>query len=349
MKMAAIATAITTALVSGSALAAEVYNSDGTFLSVGGRAEFRGDFQGRSNGDELPGTMDNQSRVRINIDGKTQITNDLTGLGFYEAEQSANSSGDNNKGTNGIQFKQRYLYAGLETKGNTVTFGRQDTATVQISQMSDNASTYSGAQKEFINAGNEQVNNTFGYSGYFMDALSVKASFVAGDASKTNGYALSALYNLPIGLGVALGYAANENGGGTNQDSKQFIGGLNYTWENLYVAGTYTQGEGSAKGPAAGNDFKGYEFVAHYRFDNGFQAVAGYQKGEIEPTSGNGDKYNVSDYFELTGKYFFNSAIHSYISYKFNNLKASDEQTKNANNEFIDAENSLRLGLRYDF
>ncbi|MGF1777711.1 porin [Vibrio nomapromontoriensis] len=345
MKMAAIAAAITTTLVSGSALAAEVYNSDGTSLGVGGRVEFRGDFQGRASGDELSGTMDNQSRVRINIDAKTKINDDLSGIGFYEAEQSSNSSGDNKKGTNGLEFKQRYLYAGLESNDNTITFGRQDTATVQLSQMSDNASTYSGAQKEFINAGNEQVNNTFGYSGYFMDALSLKASYVAGDKASSNGYGLSGIYTLPFGLGIGLGYAANENDG--SQDSTQFIGGLNYRWNSLYVAGTYTQGEGSAKLLTSNNDYKGYELVAHYKFDSGFQAVAGYQKGEIDPEGG--EKYNVSDYFELTGKYFFNNTIHSYISYKFNNLKKSDEQTKNSAGDYADAENSLRLGLRYDF
>lgn len=118
MKMAAIATAITTALVSGSALAAEVYNSDGTSLSVGGRAEFRGDFQGTADGNELGGTMDNKSRFRLNLGGETQITNDLKGIAFYEAEQTVNNSGSNDQNPT---FKQRYMYAGLATGGNTVS------------------------------------------------------------------------------------------------------------------------------------------------------------------------------------------------------------------------------------
>ncbi|GAL31012.1 putative outer membrane protein [Vibrio variabilis] len=156
MKMAAIATAITTALVSGSALAAEVYNSDGTSLSVGGRAEFRGDFQGQDTGAKLDGTMNNKSRFRLNVGGETQITNDLKGIGFYEAEQTVKNSGSNDKESS---FNQRYMYAGLATGGNTVSFGKQDAATVQISQMSDTISTHSGIQKTYIEAGDEQINN----------------------------------------------------------------------------------------------------------------------------------------------------------------------------------------------
>ncbi|MCW8345717.1 porin [Vibrio sp. ZSDZ65] len=348
MKMAAIAAAITTTLVSGSALAAEVYNSDGTSLGVGGRVEFRGDFLGRSSGSKLDGTMDNQSRVRINIDAKTKINDDLSGLGFYEAEQSANSSGDNDKGTNGITFKQRYLFAGLETNGNTVTFGRQDTAGVQISQMSDKT-TYTGAQKEFISSGNEQINNTIAYSGYFMDALSVKASYIAGDGKNTDGYGISGIYTLPFGLGVGLGYSGNglgETGGGVDKgDGNQVIAGLNYTFGGLYVAGTYTQGSGADTNKD--KDFTGYEFAAIYSFENGFDVLGAYQKGELDDGTTKVDK---SNFYELTGRYRFNSSIHTYLSYKMNNLKAGEfnDSTTGAASTY-DAENSMRLGVRYDF
>jgi predicted porin len=343
MKMAAIATAITTALVSGSALAAEVYNSDGTSLSIGGRAEFRGDFQGQDTGDELSGTMNNKSRFRLNVGGETQITNDLKGIAFYEAEQTVENDGSN---TGQTQFKQRYMYAGLSSNVGDVTFGKQDAATVQISQMSDTITTHSGIQKTYIRAGDEQINNAINYGGYFMDALSVKASLLASNTADENGWALSGIYALPMGLGIGLGYAANDNPNNA-QDSTQFIGGLNYKWQGLYVAATYTQGEGSKKYLAGDNDFNSVEFVAQYRFENNFEAVLGYQKGEIDPDQAS--KFNVSDYIELTGIYYFNNSLRSYITYKFNNLEASDGQTVDVNNNPMDADNSLRLGLRYDF
>ncbi|MBY6198325.1 porin [Vibrio hangzhouensis] len=337
MKMAAIATAITTALVSGSALAAEVYNSDGTSLSIGGRAEFRGDFQGKADGKELDGTMDNKSRFRINVGGMTQITNDLKGLGFYEAEQTVNSDGSNSQNTN---FNQRYMYAGLSSNAGDVTFGKQDAATVQISQMTDTVTTHSGIQKTYIEAGDEQINNALAYSGYFMDALSVKASFLASSESSENGWALSGIYTLPFGLGIGLGYAANDNPGNNVKDSTQFIGAVNYRWEGLYLGLGYTQGEGSKK-EALNNDFNSIEAVAQYRFPSNFEAVLGYQKGEIDPEGD--DKYSVSDYVELTGIYYFNKSLRTYATYKVNNLKADSSKLNK------DADNSLRLGLRYDF
>ncbi len=277
--------------------------------------------------------MDNASRFRVNVGGETRITDSLNGIGFYEAEQTVGNGGDD-RNTGNTQFKQRYMYAGIVAGDNTVTFGKQDSATVQISQMSDNVSTHSGIQKTYIAAGDEQINNALNYSGYFVDALSVKASLLAASEENQDGYALSAIYTLPIGLGIGLGYAANENDGAGAQDSNQFIGGLNYKWEGLYIAGTYTQGEGSKQAILPGdNDFTGYEFVAHYLFENNFQALVGYQKGEIDPSVGS--KYDISDYYEITGVYYFNSSLRTYATYKVNNLE--------------DADNSLRLALRYDF
>ena len=336
MKMAAIAAAITTTLVSGSALAAEVYNSDGDSLSVGGRAEFRGDFIGKSSGAELDGTMDNNSRFRLNLDMKTQITDELGGFGFYEAEQTVKSDGSGAGNSQEDYFNQRYMYVGLSTGAGDISFGRQDTALVQLSQMSDIA-TYTGAQKEFINAGNEQANNNILYSGYFMDALSVKANVVASSQKNDNSYGLSGIYTLPMGLGLGLGYAAGEiNATGGNSD--QITGGVNFTSGGLYVAGTYTQGKAD---DTKNSDFSGYEFAGQYKFDGGFLAQAVYAKQEQEDALGT--KQSKNDYVELTGKYYFNKSIHSYLSYKYNMLKAdSSALTK-------DADDSLRLGLRYDF
>ncbi|NOH30248.1 porin [Vibrio mediterranei] len=351
MKMAAIATAVTTVLVSSSVLAAEVYNSDGTSLSIGGRAEFRGDFVGQESGATLDGTMDNKSRFRLNVGGETQINDSLSAVAFYEGEQSVKNS---NTKDNNDTFTQRYMYAGLGSNDNVVTFGKQDAATVQISQMSDNVSTYSGIQKTYINAGDEQINNAINYSGYFMDALSLKASYLASNEANQDGYALSGIYTIPFGLGIGLGYAANDNDG-DQQDSKQFLGGLSYQWESLYVAATYTQGQGSKKYNLGDNDFHGTEFVARYMFDNGFQAIVGYQKGTIDPDAG--DKFDVSNYVELTGQYYFNKNIISYLSYKFNNLDQGDmcegcgSSPSNVNASYFtdDADNSLRLGLLYLF
>lgn len=318
------------ATVSAGANAANVYSQDGTELNVGGRAEFRGDFIGNG-GEEIEGTMANNSRFRLNVGGTTEINESLSGFGFYEAEQTVKSSSDN---TAEDTFKQRYMFAGLQGEFGAVSFGRQDTAAVQISQMSD-VTTFTGAQKEFINAGNEQINNTILYTGEF-DALTVKASLVAGEKKDTDSYGVSAIYTLPMGLGFGLGYSAGDNGENLGSGDA-IIAGVNYTLDSLYLAGTYTTGEADDK---FNSDFNGMELAATYGFGNGFTLMGAYQKTEVDNLLGQSS--DQSDFFEITGDYAFNNNMNAYVAYMLNNM---DESTNGAK----DAEDTLRLGLKYSF
>ena len=43
------------------ATATNVYSQNGSELNIGGRAEFRGDFNGKENGDKVDGTMQNKA------------------------------------------------------------------------------------------------------------------------------------------------------------------------------------------------------------------------------------------------------------------------------------------------
>lgn len=324
MNKTLITLAVSAAAVATGANAANVYSSEGTELNVGGRAEFRGDFIGNG-GEEIEGSMADNSRFRLNVGGTTEITDSLSGFGFYEAEQT---TADN-------EFKQRYMFAGIQGDFGAISFGRQDTAAVQISQMSD-VTTFTGAQKEFISAANEQQKNAIAYSGDF-DALTVKASVILGEEKDTNGYGVSAIYNLPMGLGFGLGYSAGDNGEG-NGSGDAIIAGVNYTYETLYLAGTYTTGEEDDKD---GSDFNGVELSAVYGFGNGFSLMGAYQKTDLKV---NGKKQDQSDFFEITGDYAFNKNINAYLAYQLNNLDSVyDAGSK------IEGEDTLRLGVKYSF
>lgn len=322
------------ATVSAGANAANVYSQDGTELNVGGRAEFRGDFIGNG-GEEIEGTMANNSRFRLNVGGTTEINESLSGFGFYEAEQTVNSSSNNDANDT---FKQRYMFAGLQGDFGAVSFGRQDTAAVQISQMSD-VTTFTGAQKEFISAGNEQINNTILYTGNFVDALTVKASLVAGENKDTDAYGVSAIYTLPMGLGFGLGYSAGDNGENAGTGNA-IIAGVNYTLDSLYLAGTYTTGEADDK---YNSDFSGMEFAATYGFGNGFTLMGAYQKTEEDNLLGKSQ--DKSDFFEITGDYAFNNNLNAYVAYQLNNL----DSVSNAQGVKIEGEDTMRLGLKYAF
>ncbi|PSW14593.1 porin [Photobacterium rosenbergii] len=328
-------TLITLALASmaTTATAANVYSQNGSELNIGGRAEFRGDFNGKENGDKVDGTMQNKSRFRLNVGGSTEINDNLTGYGFYEAEQTVNSSDDNSQETN---FKQRYMYAGLKGNWGALSFGRQNTAGVQISDMSDIA-TFTGAQKSFIASGDEQVNNTIAY-GVQVGGANVQASYILGEEDNSDGYGVSVLYSFPVGVGIALGYSANdsyvENDVRIDQQQNQVIAGVNYSHGGLYTALTYTNGDYNDT-----EDFNGTEFAIQYKFHNDFKLIGAYQNQEID-----GDK--TSDFIEVTAGYDFADNIYGYLSYMNNRLDAGDGY---GDIRTVDAEDTVRLGLRYTF
>ncbi|WP_295895287.1 porin [uncultured Vibrio sp.] len=337
MKKAVIASAVLSALVSGSALAANVYSADGTELNIGGRAEFRGDFGADTDGEKIEGTMQNNSRFRLNVSGTTAINDSLSGFGKYEAEQRLESSSDDSRND---ALRQRYLFAGLKGEFGAFSVGRQDTAGVQISGMSD-IGTHTGDQKAFIDAGNEQINNTFLY-GFSTDSLNVQASYIAGEDKDTDGFGISGIYSLPMGLDLGLGYAAGDNGVG-NGSSDQIIAGVSYELDALYLGATYTMGDIELSDTSsAKQEFTGVELSAQYKLTNQFRLIAAYAKQEVENKSAS-SKDVKSDFFELTGRYDFNKSIHTYASYKLNNLDNKDT------NYDADAKDTIRLGLRYNF
>ncbi|MCP5705760.1 anion-selective porin, partial [Klebsiella pneumoniae] len=84
----------------------------------------------------------------------------------------------------------------------SLSFGRQNTAGVQISDMSD-IGTFTGDQKAFVSAGNEQINNTIAY-GYDFESFKLKASYIADDQKNADGYGLSGIYSAPFGLDIGL-------------------------------------------------------------------------------------------------------------------------------------------------
>ncbi|HHC7130282.1 TPA: porin [Vibrio parahaemolyticus] len=295
----------------------EIYTRGDTSFFLGGRAEFRGDFVGTDTGDDIDGTMADKSRARINIGGVSAISESLSAFGFYEAEQAT---------ADDSELSQRYAYVGLMSNYGAVSFGKQNTANVQLSNMSDIA-TYTGDQKAFLDAGNEQQTNNISYIGQF-DALRVQASYIAGEEADTDGYGLSAIYSLPMGLDLGLGYT------GADEGQEQITAGASYTSCHFYAGLTYTTGD-TAQVFGDTVDFEGYEFAAQYLFDNNFRVIGAYQNQQID-----GD--DVSDFMELTGGYDFNKHVYAYLAYKFNQLDG-DDITKQG------GEDSMRVGLKYTF
>ena len=328
MKKAVLASAVVAALVSGSSLAATVYSSDGTELKIGGRAEFRGDFIG-SGGAEVEGSMEDKTRFRLNLKGETQLTDTATAFGFYEAEQG---SGDST-------FKNRYMYAGVDFDGQAISFGRQDMASVIVSDFTD-ISEFSGVQ-QVIDSASDKEDGVFAYRGGF-DALQLEATYKTNKEKDSDGYGISGVYSLPIGLDLGLTYAAEDLGAGAGS-ANQILAGVAYSLDNLYLAATYSTGDLDDK--ATGTDeesFTAMEFAAQYKFTKQISAAAVYTYQENELA--NGTKVDATDGIELAGYYKFNSNFRTYLSYYLNGL----DEVKTAG-VVTEGEDTLRLGVRYDF
>ncbi|KJY82716.1 membrane protein [Vibrio galatheae] len=334
MKKAVLASAVFAAMVSGSSLAATVYKADGTEFKVGGRVEFRGDFIGNEDGEEVAGTMDDASRARFNLKGKSEITEGMSAFGVYEGEQKINSS-DNG-------FKNRYMYAGLDFDGHALSFGKQDMAAVIVSDMTD-ISEFSGVQ-QVISGSKDKRDSVIAYRGEFADSFQLQATYQAQSDEDKDGYSLAGLYSAPFGLDVGLAFSGNDEGQGKGSAS-QVLGGLGYTWENLYIGGTYSAGDLDDK--ATGTDdkkFTAYELAFTYKITKPLSIALVYTNQENEEADG--FKYDDVDGVEFALYYKFNANFRMYGSYFSNGVEKQIDATTGLATQ---GEDTLRFGARYDF
>ena len=330
MKKAAVALAVLIGLSSGSALAATVYSADGTELKIGGRVEFRGDFIGTSKGAEIEGSMDDSTRARVNLKGKSQVTDSLIAFGVYEAEQDTGDS----------QFENRYMYAGVEGDFGAVSFGRQDMASVIVSDMTD-ITEFSGVQ-QVIGAASDKENSVFKYAAD-IDALQLQATYQTSSDKDKDGYGLSGLYSLPVGLDLGLAFSGADLGMDAGRAS-DILFGLGFTLDKLYLASTYSFGDLDDKASGTNDkEFTAMEFVVQYQFTKEFSAAALYTRQENEKADKS--KYDELEGVELIGYYKFNSNFRTYLSYYLNELDEEKEST----GLVTAGEDTLRLGVRYDF
>lgn len=312
MKKTLLATAILTGLVSATAGAATVYDKDGTALKVGGRVEVRGLFS-----DSVEGTMEDKSRARINFKGKTQITEDLAGFGVMEYEIK---SGDS-------EVSNRYLYAGLSTTAGNFSYGRQDTANVLVSDMTDIASEHSGIQ-QYIDSASDKEDNTFLYAGD-LGGLYVQANFIASEEEDQDAFGVSAMYSMDAGLDFAVAYSDQD-------EENQITAGVAYSFEDLYLAATYAMGD-----LVDDAEFDSLEVAAQYKFTKEFRMIGIYGIAEEEDAAG--VTIDTEDFFTIEAQYRFNDSLRTFASYLVNNLD-EDEVT-----DPDDAEDELMVGLRYNF
>ncbi|MCG3766278.1 porin [Vibrio cincinnatiensis] len=329
MNKTLIALAVSAAAMAAGANAGEIYNQDGTSLALGGRAEARLSLK--------DGKAQDQTRIRINVLGKTQINDSLYGVGFYEGQFNTDDSGD--EGADDLE--NRYAYAGIGGNFGEVTYGKNDGALGVITDFTDIMAFHGNSAAHKIEVA-DRVDNMVAYSGQFDD-LAVKASYRFADREETSdfgdnkqdGYSLSAIYAFgDTGFKVGAGYADQDK-------ANEYMLAASYAVADFYFAGVFTDGE-LDKHDA---DYTGYEFAAAYTLNQTVFTLT-YNNEEI-------NKETSADNLAVDATYYFKPNFRAYVSYNFNMIDKGDKFGTVGNRTTTatkaQAEDEVALGLRYDF
>ena len=334
-----IALAVAAASISSVANAAEVYSDETSSLAVGGRLEARALMSEDNAGDNQ---VSDKSRVRMNIAGKTDITDTVYGIGFYEGEYTSSGTSSDSGNVN-----NRHINAGIGGDFGKVVYGKTDGSLGMITDFTDIMS-YHGNEAGGKIAAADRTSNNLAYVGSFDimgDNLTVKANYAFEGAKDTNsddittaygdGYSVGAMYVMDMGLGFGAGYGEQDVNTIDNvtidETQKNAFGAISYTYGDFYVSGLY---QDSRNTDAA--KVRGYEFAAAYTYGKTvFVATYNY----LEDKDNNED---IADSIAVDATHYFNKNFRTYASYKFNNLDSKDVGKADASNEFV-------LGARYDF
>jgi len=319
--------AITSSAVIASPLyAATVYKTDTQEFNVGGRVEVRGVL---SDGD-----YSDASRIRLNVDGKNKLNDNLTVFGRYEFEADENTNDD----ADDLDISVRHLYVGADTQVGSFIYGHQVNAVTYLTDFTDQAETFSGYVNENTITTADRAKNTLRYV-YTADALTLQASATQNANSNADGYGLMAAYKFSPELELAAGVATSdqEYGNGTDtDDSTSYLLAAKYTKGSVYLSAMGMAGNISADG-IEDSDFVAADAFAAYYFGANQENVVNasysyYSADDIDALETNfvGVEY---------ARYMGNFAL--FGSYKI----ALNNDTSSGNGR----ENELLVGARYGF
>lgn len=316
-----ISLAIGAAIFGSAVNAAQVYSDSETELNIHGRAQGAYYFSSDKNIDG------DQSYIRVGLDGKSQINDDLYAFGLYELQFKSNSDANNDD-----EFDVRKGYVGVGSEFWAVSYGRQFGAVTLVSDYTDIFPEF-GNEAAGVSAdvfGTGRSDSVFKATGSY-DALNVHVSYqgendqVSTDASS---YGIAADYALPFGVKVALGYNEGE-GAAAGADSELVTAAVSYTYEDLYAAVLFSDGENWEKhGTNNGIDYEGIEAVVTYQVTEELNALIGYNKLEK-------DDVESVDYYSLGGEYNLTPNFKTLAEYKITDVNGEDD--------------ILSLALRYSF
>ncbi|MDD7022117.1 MAG: porin, partial [Aeromonadales bacterium] len=317
MKKSLLALAVASAaFVATSVSATPVYNKDGTSLDIGGRIEALW----MSGSEHKAGKDDStiRNRARLNIAGRTQITNAIAGYGF--AEWQSQNAGDSSGSAGSFVSRDQYVGVDFGQFGK-VQAGRYEDPFQFASDVTDHFEEHGCMAL----VGDERNSGKLSYmfSGYGFDAIATAQfaenkydSDVLGTTNVNGGFSLYAGYTTPnvvfgpISIRAAYKYLDGQKDDGTYKQAdgtkvpyavawdheKTWAAGLSWGTfkKGLYLAVDYTYDKVEFRDDRIDDlKTKAFESIVSYGFDSGVVLSTGYQVRKIEQ-----DDLDV----DLTGK-----------------------------------------------
>ena len=369
MKKSTLALVVMGIVASVSVQAAEIYNKDGNKLDVYGKVKA---MHYMSDNDSKDG---DQSYIRFGFKGETQINDQLTGYGRWEAEFAGNKAESDT-----AQQKTRLAFAGLKYKDlGSFDYGRNLGALYDVEAWTDMFPEFGGdssAQTDNFMTKRASGLATYRNTDFFglVDGLNFAVQYqgkngsVSGEGMTNNGRGALRQNGDGVGgsitydyEGFGIGAAVSSSKRTDDQNSPLYIGngdraetytgGLKYDANNIYLAAQYTQTYNATRVGSLGwaNKAQNFEAVAQYQFDFGLRPSVAYlqSKGKNLGTIAgrNYDDEDILKYVDVGATYYFNKNMSTYVDYKIN-LLDDNQFTRDAG---INTDNIVALGLVYQF
>ncbi len=334
MKKTLLALAVAAMATSTVASAANVYDKDGTSLTVGGRVQSV--FYSGSN---VYNTGNNDGSIinssRLSLDGRSEIASGITAFGFAEWNLS---NGDSSNETSDMEAREQYIGVDFGNYG-VLTVGRTFDTLNNVIAATDIFEDF-GVVGQFASDDRRAGVVKYIWEGY---GLTAGASY---QSAKDNAYVGGAIgndrelddtVNVESGFSALLGYTSPVVGFGPisaktayaylkGQDDqkgalsngidnvKDFAASLSWGADTgLYLAALYNQrtisylSDNNVTG-IYDVSYKGIEAVVAYYFENGLSVATGweYMRSKAEDTDG-------------VDAQFINRKIPVFVNYDFNN------------------------------
>ncbi|EOD3916324.1 phosphoporin PhoE [Enterobacter hormaechei] len=350
MKKSTLALVVMGVVASASVQAAEVYNKNGNKLDVYGKVKA---MHYISDDDAKDG---DQTYVRFGFKGETQINDQLTGYGRWEAEFAGN------KAESDSSQKTRLAFAGLKLKDfGSLDYGRNLGALYDVAAYTDMFPEFGGdglAQTDNFMTKRASGLATYRNTDFFglVDGLNMTLQYQGKnenrDVKKQNGDGFGTSLSYDFGgsdFSVIGAYASSDR---TNDQNLQARGegkkaegwatGLKYDAKDIYLATIYSETRNMA--PISGgfaNKAQNFEVVAQYQFDFGLRPSLGYVQSKGKDIEGIGDE-DIVKYIDVGATYYFNKNMSAFVDYKINQI---DDDNKLG----VSSDDIVALGMTYQF